>query len=64
MEQQRVHYERESRKIEFLDQQTECTICKSKLDIFVESVNPYQVKEEARCSACMGLMRVEDHILQ
>ena len=58
------HYEhRESRKTDFLREQTECPVCNGKLDIFVECVSPQQIKEEARCAHCMALSRVEDHLL-
>ena len=53
----------ESEKTDFLREQTQCPICHGDLDIFVESINPYQVKEEARCTQCMALSRVQDHLL-
>lgn len=58
------HYEyRESEKTEFLREQTECPICHGALDIFVEFISAHQVKEEARCTQCMALSRVQDHRL-
>ncbi len=58
------HYEyRESEKTEFLREQTECPICHGALDIFVEFISANQVKEEARCTQCMALSRVQDHCL-
>jgi len=60
----REHIEqRESAKTDFLREQTECPICQGPLDIFVECVSPYKVKEEARCVQCMALSRVQDHKL-
>ena len=60
----REHYEHlESRKTDFLREQTECPVCNGKLDILVECVSPQQIKEEARCAQCMALSRVEDHLL-
>ena len=58
----REHYEyKESAKTDFLREQTECPICHGKLDIFVECINALQIKEEARCTQCMALSRVQDH---
>ena len=58
------HYEyRENDKTDFLREQTECPICNGELSIFVECINTLQVKEEARCTQCMALSRVQDHRL-
>ena len=60
----RENYEhRESEKTDFLREQTQCPICHGALDIFVENINPHQIKEEARCTQCMALSRVQDHCL-
>ncbi len=60
----REHYEyKESEKTDFLREQTECPICHGKLDIFVECINTHYIKEEARCTQCMALSRVQDHCL-
>ena len=53
---------KEEYKREFLKEQTKCNICGAVLDIVTESL-PYHTKEEARCSQCMALQRVESHIL-
>ena len=47
----------------FMTEQTECPVCHGELDIFVESVNEFVVKEEARCSQCMALTRIESQVL-
>ena len=47
----------------FMKEQTECLVCHGPLDIFVESVNEFVVKEEARCSQCMALTRVESQVV-
>ena len=61
----REHFKyRESEKTDFLREQTECPICHGVLDIFVECINnTHLVKEEARCTQCMALSRVQDHYL-
>ena len=61
-EQEWVEY-RELEKTQFLREQTECPICHGKLDIFVECINTHYIKEEARCTQCMTLSRVQDHCL-
>lgn len=59
-EQEWIEY-RELEKTQFLREQTECPICQGKLNIFVECINSHQLKEEARCTQCMALSRVENH---
>ena len=51
----------DSKTIQFLREQTECPLCHGSLDIFVECIDAFQVKEEARCTQCMALSRVESH---
>ena len=58
------HFEcKESEKTDFLREQTQCPFCQGFLDIFVEFINARQIKEEARCTQCMALSRVQDHLL-
>lgn len=60
----RDHFEQqESEKTDFLREQTQCPICSGSLNIMVENINPHQVKEEARCTQCLTLSRVQDHCL-
>ena len=51
----------ESEKTEFLREQTECPVCQGELDIIIECVSALMVKEEARCTRCMALSRVQNH---
>ena len=51
----------ETEKAQFLKEQTQCPLCQGALDIFVECIDAFQVKEEARCTQCMALSRVESH---
>ena len=50
-------------KAEFLKEQTECPLCEGKLDIFTECIELYRIKEEARCTQCMALLRSQSHEL-
>ncbi len=50
-------------KTEFLREQNECPICQGELDIFIEALGASKIKEEARCTQCMALSRVENHAL-
>lgn len=52
-----------SYKVDFLKEQTQCPICSGALNILVENITPHQVKEEARCTQCLALSRVQDHCL-
>ncbi len=51
----------EQEKKQFLKEQTECPICQGSLDIFVECIDAFHIKEEARCTQCRALSRVENH---
>ena len=52
-----------AQKQAFMKEQTKCAVCEGELDLFVERVNQYEVKEEARCSQCLALLRIENQIL-
>jgi len=52
---------KEKDKKQFLQEQTKCPICCGELDIFVECVSSSCVKEEARCTQCRTLSRVQHH---
>ena len=52
---------KEYEKTQFLRDQTECPICQGELNIFVEVIGSHQVKEEAHCTQCMALSRVQKH---
>ncbi len=52
-----------AQKQAFMTEQTECPVCHGELDIFVEGVNEFVVKEEARCSQCLALTRIESKVL-
>ena len=59
-----LHQEhREFEKTEFLREQTECPVCQGYLDVFVEALGTGHIREEARCTECMALARVQDHHL-
>ncbi len=58
-----VNEQGETEKTQFLREQTECPICQGELDIFVESVHTHRIKEEARCTQCMALSRVQNHFI-
>ncbi|MDE0120013.1 MAG: hypothetical protein OXM55_08420 [Bdellovibrionales bacterium] len=58
------HHEHiENEKTDFLREQTQCPVCQGTLDIFTECISAHQIKEEARCTQCMALSRVQDHLL-
>ena len=59
-EQSMMEY-KEIEKTQFLREQTECPICQGELGILVECIDSRQVKEEARCTSCMALSRVQNH---
>lgn len=48
---------------EFYCDQTECPICQNALEIQTEKIEYGSIKEEARCSQCKALKRVEAHTL-
>lgn len=50
-------------KTQFLDEQNKCPLCCGDLDIYVESISKSSLREEARCTSCMALSRVENHIV-
>ena len=55
-------WEREKKiKKAFMQDQYECPVCEGELDIFVEQVDDFEVKEEARCAKCAKLIRIEGH---
>ena len=51
-------------KYGFIVAQTACNICNGSLKIKTEQINKNTVKEEARCSKCSALQRIQDHSLQ
>ena len=53
----------ENDKVRFLKEQTECPLCQGKLNIFTECIDAFRVKEEARCTQCMALLREQSHDL-
>lgn len=53
----------ENDKIQFLKEQTECPLCQGKLNIFTECIDTFRIKEEARCTQCMALLREQSHDL-
>ena len=53
--------QQEYEKTQFLRDQTECPICQGELNIFVEAIGSHQIKEEAHCTQCMTLSRVQKH---
>ncbi len=51
-------------KKQFLEEQSKCPLCKGRLNICVELIPfTHAVREEARCTECMALSRVENHII-
>lgn len=50
-------------KAQFLNEQNQCPLCSGDLDIYVESLSKSSLREEARCTSCMALSRVENHIV-
>ena len=51
-------------KNQFLEEQNKCPLCKGHLNICVEFIpSTHAIREEARCTECKALSRVENHIV-
>lgn len=49
----------------FMESQNQCALCKSPLEIRVESyLEDYNLKEEAECPSCKIRTRVKNHKMQ
>lgn len=56
-----IHEDNERKN--FLKEHTECPLCEGELSIFTECIDMFRIKEEARCTQCMALLRQQSHQL-